>query len=78
MEDTFKPFHQSRTKFSEIFDGQEFLPGPELPFTAWDSCVVEYEPGVVFITGGFTAERPAYLLEVDTGDMGLRLINCNQ
>ena len=39
--------------------------------------MVEYEPGVVFITGGFTAERPAYLLEVDTGDIGIRLINCN-
>ncbi len=58
-----------RTFNSEIFDGQEFQQGPRLPHSAWDSCVVEFEPNVVFITGGYIESAPAYLLDVDSGEV---------
>ncbi len=40
-----------RQNYTEIFDGREFLPGPELPWGAYMSCATEVEPGVVFVSG---------------------------
>ena len=40
-----------------------------LPYSAWDSCVVEFEPNVVFITGGYIDREPAYLINVDSGEV---------
>ena len=45
------------------------MDGPVLPYSAWDSCVVEFEPNVVFITGGFIDRQPAYLINVDSGEV---------
>ena len=58
-----------RTYNTEFFDGEVFLDGPVLPYSAWDSCVVEFEPNVVFITGGFLDTEKAYLLNVDTNEV---------
>merc|ERR1712117_985150 len=54
---------------AEIFDGEVFLDGPVLPYSAWDSCVVEFEPNVVFITGGFLDTERAYLINVDSAEV---------
>ena len=54
---------------SEIYDGETFLDGPVLPYNAWDACVVEFSPNVVFITGSFIDSQRAYLLDVDSGEV---------
>ena len=61
----------SSQRFSEIFDGQEFIVGPELPVKAYKSCAAEVEAGVVFIGGGTLSanQREAYLIDVDSGDV---------
>ncbi len=57
-------------RISEIFDGQEFIVGPELPFGADSSCAAEVEAGVVFIGGAYSSNvREAYLIDVDSGDV---------
>ena len=58
-----------RTYNAEIFDGEVFFDGPVLPYSAWDSCVVEFEPNVVFITGGFLDTEKAYLINVDSAEV---------
>ncbi len=59
----------NRQKFSEIFDGQNFVPGPDLPVDAYYSCATEVEPGVVFISGKLSDGRDAYTIDVDSGSV---------
>ena len=60
-----------RRIFSEIFDGQEFVPGPDLPFDAYYSCATEVEPGIVFVSGALRGDfrDSAYMIDVDSGSV---------
>ena len=60
---------QHRKRYTEIFDGQEFVRGPDLPVDAYRSCATEVEPGIVFISGEQGTGHEAYMIDVDSGSV---------
>ncbi len=70
MLNPFTPFlNHSSSDTSEFYQDGTFLDGPQLPHPMLCHCVVEVEPGLVFIAGNYYSgyEKRAFAFDPATG-----------